>query len=202
MLIIGFSKSWWQSYFGWNSFQPQIDRVQNRWTFLWTVWIYRGIIRAKIDSLESVTFQVNAHMLSSIIKKLWTFFGPWGRDRSQSPPCWIFRVKQIDPSMASEKTTRLLQPLPCWNILWIMETKGFFHLAIIINALVSSFCFIWIPMLYYGSTAIINILLFQLGDRSQNVTSVVSWYLASLPLCIIVISPPSLDVSHHSHFAS
>ena len=42
----------------------------------------------------------------TVIKKLWTFFGPWGRDRSQSPPCWIFRVKQIHPSTASERTTR------------------------------------------------------------------------------------------------
>ena len=24
------------------------------------------------------------------IKMLWTFFGLMGRDRSQSPPCWIF----------------------------------------------------------------------------------------------------------------
>ena len=23
----------------------------------------------------------------TVIKKLWTFFGPWGRNRSQSPPC-------------------------------------------------------------------------------------------------------------------
>ena len=29
---------------------------------------------------------------------------PWGRDRSQSSPCWIFRVKQIHPSTASERT--------------------------------------------------------------------------------------------------
>ena len=43
----------------------------------------------------------------TVIKKLWTFFGPWGRDRSQSPPCWIFRVKQIYPSTATERTTRL-----------------------------------------------------------------------------------------------
>ena len=21
------------------------------------------------------------------VKKLWAFFGPWGRDRSQTPPC-------------------------------------------------------------------------------------------------------------------
>ena len=49
-------------------------------------------------------------MLSSevaFIKKLWTFFGPWGRDRSQSPPCWIFRIKQIHQSTASGRTTRL-----------------------------------------------------------------------------------------------
>ena len=43
-----------------------------------------------------------------VIKKLWTFFGPWGRDRSQSPPCWIFRVKQIHQS--TERTTRLMKP--------------------------------------------------------------------------------------------
>ena len=42
----------------------------------------------------------------TVIKNLWTFFGPWGRDLSQSPPCWIFRVKQIHPSTASERTTR------------------------------------------------------------------------------------------------
>ena len=44
----------------------------------------------------------------TVIKKLSTFFGPWGRDSSQSPTCWIFRVKQIDlhPSTASERKTR------------------------------------------------------------------------------------------------
>ena len=42
----------------------------------------------------------------TVIKNLWTFFGPWGRDRSQSPSCWIFRVEQIHPSTASERTTR------------------------------------------------------------------------------------------------
>ena len=42
----------------------------------------------------------------TVIKKLWTFFGPWGRDRSQSPPCWIFLVKQMHPSTASERTRR------------------------------------------------------------------------------------------------
>ena len=43
----------------------------------------------------------------TVNKKLWTFFGPWGRARSQSPPCCIFRVKQIHQSTASERTTRL-----------------------------------------------------------------------------------------------
>ena len=37
-------------------------------------------------------------------QRLWTFFGPWGRNRSQSPSCWIFRVKQIHPSTASART--------------------------------------------------------------------------------------------------
>ena len=42
----------------------------------------------------------------TVIKKLWSFFGPWGRDLTQSPLCWIFWVKQIDPPTASERTTR------------------------------------------------------------------------------------------------
>ena len=62
--------------------------------------------------LESATFRFHAGMLSSEVahagtKKLWTFIGPWGRVRSQSPPCWIFRVKQIHQSTAWEGTTRL-----------------------------------------------------------------------------------------------
>ena len=39
----------------------------------------------------------------TVIKKLWTFFRTRGRDHSRSPPCWIFRVKQIHPSTASGK---------------------------------------------------------------------------------------------------
>ena len=31
----------------------------------------------------------------TVIKMLWTFLWPWGRDRSQSLPCWIFHLKQI-----------------------------------------------------------------------------------------------------------
>ena len=67
---------------------------------------YRGVIRSKLGFLESVTFQSHARMLSSEVAKLWTFFGPWGRDSSQSPPSWIFRVKQIHSSTASERMTR------------------------------------------------------------------------------------------------
>ena len=70
--------------------------------------------------LESVTFQFHARMLSSEVAQSLKsyghfsyghFFWPWGRDRSQSPPCWIFRVKQIHPSTASERTTRQYRPL-------------------------------------------------------------------------------------------
>ena len=51
-----------------------------------------------------------------------------------------------------------------------METKGFFQFEIIINALN---CFGFIEYLCYGSTAIINILLFHCGIdiRRQNVTA-------------------------------
>ena len=48
----------------------------------------------------------------TVIKKLWTFFGHSGRDSSQSPTCWIFQVKQIHPSTASERTTRQRKYLP------------------------------------------------------------------------------------------
>ena len=50
----------------------------------------------------------HAHLRGlTVIKKLWTFFGPWGRDLSQSPQCWIFHIKQIHQSTASERMTRL-----------------------------------------------------------------------------------------------
>ena len=48
----------------------------------------------------------------TVNKTLWTFFESWGRDRSQSPQCWIFRVNQINPSTASERTTRQLHCPP------------------------------------------------------------------------------------------
>ena len=95
---------------GWIRFQPQIDRLQNRGTFLCHIGKYRGIIRSKIVFFRISNISVpcpHAQLRGrTVIKKLWTFFGPWGRDRSQSPPCWIFRVKQIHQSTASERTTR------------------------------------------------------------------------------------------------
>ena len=98
---------------GRNRFQLQIDRVRNCGTFLWTVINKTSdrIIRSKIVffiiSSISATTRSHAQLKGrKVIKKLWTFFGPWGRDRSQSPPCWIFRVKQIHQSTASERTTR------------------------------------------------------------------------------------------------
>ena len=52
---------------GWNRFQPQIDPVQIRGTFFWTVISKPSprIIRSKISFLEAVTFQLHARMLSS-----------------------------------------------------------------------------------------------------------------------------------------
>ena len=89
-----------------NRFQPQIDCVQNRGTFLWTVINKTSgeIIRSKIDSFRTSNIWAQK---CTVIKKVRTFFGPWGRDRSKSPPCWIFWVKQIHQSTESEKTTRL-----------------------------------------------------------------------------------------------
>ena len=85
------------------------------------IWKYRSIITSKIVFLESVTFQFHAHTLSSEVaqsrKSYGHFCGPWGRDRSQSPPCWFFRVKHIHQSTASERTTQL-HPLHLYIIAW------------------------------------------------------------------------------------
>ena len=91
---------------GWNKFQPQIDPVQDRGTFLWTVISKTcpRMVRSKIVLLHrisniSVTCPHAQATGRTVIKKLWIFFGPWGWDRSQTPPCWIFRVKQIHQSL-------------------------------------------------------------------------------------------------------
>ena len=47
-----------------------------------------------------------------------------------------------------------------------LEIKGFFQFEIIMNGLVSSFCFIWIPC--YGSTAIMHILHTYLSVRRST----------------------------------
>ena len=72
------------------------------------------IIRSKIVFFRISNISVSCPHAQlrgrTVIKKLWTFFGPWGRDRSWLPPCRIFRVKQIHPTTASGRTTR--QPVP------------------------------------------------------------------------------------------
>ena len=55
-------------------------------------------------SISCPHVQLRSHTVN---KTLWTFFETWSRDRSQSPPCRIFRVKQIHQSSASETTTQL-----------------------------------------------------------------------------------------------
>ena len=62
---------------GWNRFQPQIDPVQNRGTFLWTVIskICPWIIRSKISFLESVTLQLHAGMLGSEVAQSLKSYG-------------------------------------------------------------------------------------------------------------------------------
>ena len=129
---------WFCSPSGWNRFQPQIYRAQNRGTFFGLS--YRKIsgsnlIKISFFRISNISVPcLHAQLRGrTVITKLWTFFGPWGRDRSQSPPCWIFRVKQIHPSTASERTTRqviLWLPLPekvynyiCPDIIW--KLKGF-----------------------------------------------------------------------------
>ena len=61
------------------------------------------IIRSKIVYLESVAFQLHAHMLSSKVAQ--SFFRLRGLDLSHRHVCF-FWVEQIHQSMASERTTR------------------------------------------------------------------------------------------------
>ena len=75
-------------------FQPQIDSIQNRGTFLWTVisktwpWIIRSKIVIFRISRISATRPHAELIFRTVIKKLWTFFRAWGQDRSQSSLCW------------------------------------------------------------------------------------------------------------------
>ena len=77
---------------GWNRFQPQIDRVQNRGTFLWMGMskTCTRINRSKIVFLESVTFQLHARIFSSRAAqsiKSYEHFEELGVEIAQSPPC-------------------------------------------------------------------------------------------------------------------
>ena len=67
--------------------------MQNCGTFLWTLIFKTWKIRLKKVFGESVTFRLrdlrHAQLIfRTVIKKLWAFFRPWGRDRSQSLQCW------------------------------------------------------------------------------------------------------------------
>ena len=61
--------------------------------------------QVKILFLESVTFQLYDHMLSSQVAQ--SFVIPCGRDGSQSSPCLFLRTKEIHLYTASERMTRL-----------------------------------------------------------------------------------------------
>ena len=98
-------------------FQPQIYRVQNRGTFLWTVGKYRGVIRSKIVFLESVTFQFHARMLSSEVAQLLKSSDLGDGIALSHRHVGIFRVKQIHPSTASERTTRQGPTVSSCNLL-------------------------------------------------------------------------------------
>ena len=54
-----------------------------------------------------------------------------GRDRSQSPPCWIFQVKQIHPSTAPERTTRQISAHFTSKQILPFGITFFFHLSLI-----------------------------------------------------------------------
>ena len=87
----------------------QVSRVQNRRIFLWTVkseYIAASGRKIVFFRISNISFPCPHAQLRDrkVIEKLWAFFGPWGRDRSQSPACWIFRVKQIHQSTNSERT--------------------------------------------------------------------------------------------------
>ena len=65
------------------------------------------------------------------------------------------------------------QPLKHWIILWkTSQLKGFFQFEIIINVIVSSFWFIWIPMLWvYGQQKYFYSYSAGINFSRQNLTS-------------------------------
>ena len=106
-----------QSYHNNVPLMKQVYCVQNRGTFLGLSYrkisgsnqVKNVFIRISNISVPCPHAQLRGR---TVMKKLWTYFGPWGRDRCQSPPCWIFLVKQIHPSTASGRTTRQVAILP------------------------------------------------------------------------------------------
>ena len=108
---------------GWNRFQPQIDLVQNRGTFFGLS--YQKIsghnqVKNSFFRISNISVPCSHAQLKcrTVIKKLWAFFGPWDRDRSQSPPCWMFQAKQLHRSTVSERTT------PLWHYVLLSVLSG------------------------------------------------------------------------------
>ena len=73
-----------QSQRGWK-FQPQIDSIQNRGTFLWTVisktwpWIIRSkIVIFRISRISATRPHAAELIFRTVIKKSWAFFRAWG----------------------------------------------------------------------------------------------------------------------------
>ena len=89
-----------------------IDPIQNRGAFVLTFISWPRIMRSKIFFFRisniSATRSYAQLIFRTFIRKLWTFFGHWSRDHSQSPICWIFRLKRVLwLSTASARTARL-----------------------------------------------------------------------------------------------
>ena len=89
-----------------------------------------------------------------------------------------------DITKTENKTWLTLQPLQRWNIFYkLWRTKGFFQFEIIITALVSSFWFIWIPMLLvYSHYKYFYFYIAGIDFSRQNLTStdVRFWRLNSI----------------------
>ena len=80
------------------------------------------------------------------------------------------------------------------------KQKGFFQFEIIINVLFSSFCFIWIPMLWmYGHCQFFNSFSGEIVFRRQilTFTDVRIWRLKTVP-ALLTLSSLSLPLSSSS----
>ena len=127
---------------GWR-FQPQIDPIQYRGTFLWTViskswpWIIRSkIVIFRISSI-SATISHAEIIFRTVIKKLWAFFGlgveysnrdeysnprpQWGRHgycltrKHESLHEWWVNAGQLSAKSAHHYASIASAPRVCWG---------------------------------------------------------------------------------------